>query len=99
MTDLTLEALRAELAPITRRLAAIEPAAAGIPFIQRGIETLRHEIRQIKFAINDVAAIQMTSGEAEALHDDVDKTMNKQNELEARIVTLERLIKELQGNP
>jgi hypothetical protein len=95
MTDLTLETLRAELAPIHARLAAIEPLAAGIPLIHRAIEQLRHESRQIKIAVNDIAAVQMTSGEAEALHGDVNKTMTKQDELEARLSVVERLLAEM----
>ena len=126
MTELTLEALRAELAPIrdeqaaTRaevariharlgaidarlgaieaRLGAIEPLAAGIPLLHRAIEQLRHESRQIKIAVNDIAAVQMTAGEAEALHTDVNKTMTRQDQLEARLATVERLIEELRAS-
>jgi hypothetical protein len=78
--SLTLEMLRAELAPIVDRLAAIEPQVAGIALIHRAIESLRHETRQVRVAVNDIAAVQMTAGEAEALHGDVNKTMtNKTN--------------------
>ena len=82
VTELTPETLRAELAPITgelasiaRRLGAIEPLVAGIPIGHRGLEDLRHQTRQIKMALDDLAAVQMTSGEAEALHTDVNKTL------------------------
>jgi hypothetical protein len=37
----------------------------------------------------------MTSGEATALHEDVNKTMTKQPELEARLATVERLVREM----
>ena len=59
--SITLEELRAELSPIRSRLAAIEPHVAGIPLIHRDLEALRHDVRQIKAAINDLAAVQMTS--------------------------------------
>jgi hypothetical protein len=65
MTDLTLEALRAEFAPIVDRLAAIEPLVAGIPLLHRAIGELRHETRQIKAAVNDRARVQTTAGEIE----------------------------------
>jgi hypothetical protein len=68
VTELTLETLRAELAPIAaelasiaRRLGAIEPLMAGIPIFHRGLEELRHQTRQIKVALNDLAAVQMTA--------------------------------------
>lgn len=96
--------LRAELTPMQEQLGflrrdvvAMQPHVAGIPLINRAIEALRHESRQIKVAVNDLAAIQMTAGEAEALHGDVDKTMTRQDELEARLLIVERLIKELQN--
>lgn len=49
MTELSLETLGAELAPITaelasiaRRLGAIEPLVAGILIFHRGLGELRH---------------------------------------------------------
>ncbi len=88
--------LRRELAPLQRDLAAMAPQVAGIPLIHRAVEALRHDSRQIRAAINDLAAVQMTKGEAEALHADVDKALTKDDELEARLSVLERQIRELQ---
>lgn len=98
-TPLTLEALRAELAPIRSQLAAMEPLAAGVQVLGRAIEALRHDARQIKAAVNDLAKLQMTSGEAEALHDDVNKAATKQDELEARLSVVERIVRELRDTP
>jgi hypothetical protein len=57
-----------------------------------------YDMKAVKseFAVGDIAAVQFTSGEAEALHSDVNKTMTGHDELEARIITLERQVKELQ---
>ena len=90
--DELTETLRRELRPILDRL---EPLVAGIPLIHRNIEALRREAREIRAAVNDLAALQMTSGEAAALHADVDKTMTKQDELETRLTVVERLVREL----
>lgn len=90
-----LAPLRDELAALRRALDAMQPQVAGIPLIHRALETLRQESRQIKVAVNDLAAVQMTTGEVEALHADVNKTMTKQDELEARLSVLERLMREL----
>src|SRR5215203_4356224 len=102
MTELTLEMLRAELAPMHTKLDALEstlasvrPNIAGIPMIQRAVSVIQQEQRLLKAAINDVARSQMTSGEAEALHNDVNAVQATHMELETRILELERQIKEL----
>ena len=99
----TLEKLRAELAPMHTKLDALEsafaamrPNIAGIPMIQRAVSVIQQEQRLLKAAINDVARSQMTAGEAEALHDDVNAVQATHMELETRILELERQVKELQ---
>lgn len=94
-----LAPIREQMEYMRRDVAATQPLVAGIPLIHRAVEELRNQTRQIKIAVNDLAAIQMTSGEADALNTDVDKTMTKQDELEARVITLERLVRELQSPP
>ena len=110
MTELPLELLRTELAPMHTKLDALEsavatvestlasvrPNIAGVPMIQRAVSVIRQEQRLLKAAINDVARTQMTAGEAEALHDDVNAVQATHMELETRILELERQVKELQ---
>jgi hypothetical protein len=105
MTELTLEILRAELAPlradlaiVKAALARIEPSVDGIPLIHRAIDALQRDQRALKAAFNDFAKTNVTSGEVEALHDDVDKALSNDRTLENRILTLERLVRELQKN-
>jgi prefoldin subunit 5 len=81
MAELTLEALRGELAPLRADLDTIKaellPIRAridGLPLINRSIMALQQDVRSVKAAINDAANI---------------------TELEARITTLERLVREL----
>jgi hypothetical protein len=92
----SFETLSAKLDSVLDRFAAIEPQIAGIALIHRAIEALRQETRQIRVAVNDLAAVQMTAGEAEALHADVNKTMTKQDEFEARLSVVERLLRDLE---
>jgi hypothetical protein len=53
-------------------------------------------VRSRRGAFNDFARENVTAGEIEALHTDVNAVQTKQDELETRIVTMERLIRELQ---
>src|SRR5438477_6892953 len=108
MTDVTLEALREELAPIRAAItdlegavakvqadvAAMRPAVEGIPLIQRAVSVIQQEQRMMKAAINDLARTQFTSGEVEALHNDVNSVQSTHMELETRIMMLEREVKE-----
>jgi predicted nucleic acid-binding Zn-ribbon protein len=111
MTELTLELLREELAPIRAEqaairaelaairaeLAAMRPLVNGIPLIQRVVSAIQQEQRMLKSAINDLARVQFTSGEAEALHGDVNTIQSTHLELETRIVTLEQRVRKLEN--
>jgi hypothetical protein len=95
MTELTLEILRAELAPIHTRLGTIEARVAGLPLIGAAIETLRQDVRMLRTAINDMARVNITAGEVEALHFDIDRVQAENMELATRLATVERLLEEL----
>jgi len=103
MADLTLEALRGELAPIRAELEAMRaevvPIRArldGLPLINRTVTGIQQDARSLKAAVNDFAATNVTTGEITALHEDVNRALAANIELEARIITLERLVRELQ---
>jgi len=104
MTELTLEILRSELAPIRADItamrddiAAIRPAVDGIPFIHRTVGAIRQDVRMLHAAFNDFALTNVTAGEIQALHTDVNAVQIKADELEVKIATLQRLVAELQS--
>jgi chromosome segregation ATPase len=95
MAELTLETLRAELAPLRADLAVVKDS---LPLTSRSLTTLRQEVRSLRGAFNDFAHESVTAGEIEALHTDVNSVQTRQDELETRIVTLERLVRDFQEN-
>ena len=78
-----------ELAGIRQEFAFVRPRIDGVPVIGAAIETLRHDVRTLRAAINDMARVNITAGEVEALHADIDRMQTRQMELEARIAALE----------
>jgi hypothetical protein len=78
--SITLAELRAELAPIKAKVD-------GIPFIHRSLEALRDDVRKIRAALIDLASLQISTGDAQVLHADINKMETKQIELEARMMT------------
>ncbi len=117
MTDLTLETLRAELAPLRDRLdgldaklggldarlvdldAKVAPMRAqldGLPLINRSLTVLQQETRALRAAFNDFARTNVTAGEIEALHADVNRVQAENAELQTRLATIERLLEDVQ---
>jgi hypothetical protein len=81
--------IRAELAPVRAQLD-------GLPLLNRSLTVLHQELRGLKAAFNDFARTNVTTGEIEALHADVNRVLAENAELAAKVATLERLVKELQ---
>ncbi len=127
MTDLTLETLRAELAPIRAQLAELAPLRDrldgldaklagldaklagldakvspmraqldGLPLINRSLTVLQQETRALRAAFNDFARTNVTAGEIEALHTDVNRVQAENAELQTRLATVERLLEDVQ---
>ena len=88
------DALRARVDKIAAALDAMRPNVDGIPFLQRTLSTVQQEQRMMKAAINEIARTQFTSSEVDALHADVNAVQARDMELQTRLVTLEREIKE-----
>jgi prefoldin subunit 5 len=83
---------------ILERLDRIEPQLKpmaakldGLPTITRALTVVQQELRALKAAFNDFARTNVTTGEIEALHEDINRVMAQQTELETRLATLERL--------
>jgi chromosome segregation ATPase len=129
MTELTLETLRAELAPIHAQLGELAPMRAqlgdlnakvasiqaqlsdlevkvapmraqleGLPLISRALTVLQQETRALKAAFNDFARTNVTAGEIEALHADVNRVQAENMELQHRLATIERRLEDLQAS-
>jgi len=96
MTDLTLENLRIELAQNLRsELAPIRAQLDGLPVINRALTALQQDMRALRAAFNDFARTNVTAGEVEALHADVNRVQTENAELQARLATVERLLEHL----
>jgi ubiquinone biosynthesis protein UbiJ len=77
--------LRTELAPMRAQLD-------GLALINRALVVLQQETRALKAAFNDFARTNVTIGEIEALHADVNRVQAENAELSTRLATLERII-------
>jgi cell division protein FtsB len=62
----------------------------------RALDILQQDTRLIRAAVNDIARTNVTSGEVEALHHDVNRVQAENATLAAKVATLERLVHELQ---
>ena len=84
---------------VDEQLAVLPPMRAqldGLPLINRGVTVLQQESRSLKAAFNDFAATNMTVGEIQALHDDVNRVQAENADLAVKVATLQRLVGELQ---
>lgn len=89
MSDVTLENLRSELAPIRAQLD-------GLPVINRALTVLQQDMRSLRAAFNDFARTNVTAGEVEALPADVNRVQAENAALQARVATVERLLEQMQ---
>ena len=67
-----------------------------MPLLNRSLTVLQQEMRGLKAAFKDFARTNVTTGEIQALHADVNRVQAENAELAAKVATLERLVKELQ---
>src|SRR5262245_60069680 len=97
MTELTLETLRGELAPLRSDVEMIKVQISGLPLPGTWIAELRDAVRQqqqdlrmLRAAVNDMARINITGGEVEAIHTDLQRIEAEQIEIKARLARLEQ---------
>jgi len=96
MADVTLETLHADLvrlhSEMQTRFSSLEARVIGLPIIGESIAVLQRNVRMLTAAINDMARVNITAGEVEALHTELEQLAAKQNEIEAQLLqTRERL--------
>lgn len=100
MPEITLETIHSELsamrADMRAELAPIRAGVNGIPILNRSITVLQQDMRALRAAFNDFALTNITKGEIEALHHDVNAVQARNAELEIEIATLRRRIEELE---
>jgi hypothetical protein len=90
-----LDGLRAQLDGLRAELAPMRAQLDGLPLINRTVTVIQQEVRALRGAFNDFALTNPTTGEIEALHTDVNRVQAENAELTARVMTLERLVREL----
>jgi DNA repair ATPase RecN len=83
--------LAAALATISAKLETIEIKLNGLPLMAASLHELRYDVRElrretrlVKAAINDMARVNITAGEVEALHDELDRIADAQVDIRAR---------------
>lgn len=92
MTELTLELLRQELVPIHSELATLRiEMSARFDGLYVALEGMRRDARMTNAAVNEFASTNVTTGEIEALHNDVDRLQTEMLDVKARLTTIERL--------
>ena len=97
MADVTLETLHAELVSLHSemqsgfsrlegRFSTFEARVAGLPVIGESIAVLQRNVCMVTVAINDMARVNITAGEVEALHTELEQLTAKQNEIKAELL-------------
>jgi len=89
-TDTILAALNGLEERLIARLSAVEARVSGLPLVGEAITVLQREVRLIRAALNDMARTNITAGEVEAMHTDIDRALTELRDLAARIATLEQ---------
>jgi hypothetical protein len=97
MTDLTLEVLRAELAPIREELASLRrevaimgPQVAGIPLIHRAIGELRDDTRALRRDVDMLTRITLrVDSTLDAIREDIKSLWLSHGDLRRRIEAIE----------
>jgi ubiquinone biosynthesis protein UbiJ len=75
---------------IGSELVTVRVRVDGLPIIGNSIDVVQRDMRLLRAAINDMARTNITAGEVEAMHEDLDRALAKQAELEARVAALEQ---------
>lgn len=85
-----VSAMKGELSATKTDLTSVRIRVDGLPLIGAAIEALQRDSRLLRAAINDMSRTNITAGEVEAMHEDLDRVMARQAELERRLITLEQ---------
>jgi hypothetical protein len=93
-----LRAIRDDIAAmkadIEAQLKNIRIGTDGLPVLGEAIETLRRDTRSLRAAFNDFARTNVTIGEVEAMHTDIDRVQSREMNILTRLATIERVLRE-----
>ena len=95
--DAKVAGLDAKVAELDAKVTPMRAQLDGLPLINRSLTVLHQETRALRGAFNDFARTNVTAGEIEALHADVNRVEAENAELQTRLATVERRLEELQG--
>ncbi|MCC6889552.1 MAG: hypothetical protein IT536_13545 [Hyphomicrobiales bacterium] len=84
-----LDAIDGRFGTIDSRLDGIETRISGFPLIGEAISVLQRDIRLVRAAVNDIGKTNITAGEVEAMHTDIDRDLAELRDLAARVASLE----------
>jgi len=85
-----MDGLASQVDGLASEMANVRIRVDGLPLLGVAVETLRTDLRLTRAAINDISRVNITSGEVEAIHVDINRTMARQDAIETRLATLER---------
>ncbi len=94
--DAKVSPMRAQLAGLDAKVSPMRAQLDGLPLINRSLTVLQQETRALRAAFNDFARTNVTAGEIEALHADVNRVQAENAELQTRLATIERLLEDVQ---
>src|ERR1700685_230953 len=80
--DAKIDRIAGDLVAVKGDLIAVKTEVGGHT---RTLDVLRQDVRMIRAAVNDIARIDVTSGEVEALHHDLNRVEKELAELAARV--------------
>jgi DNA repair ATPase RecN len=90
VSEITLETIAAQIETIKIQVSGLPLIASSLLELREDVRELRRETRLVKAAINDMARVNITAGEVEALHDDLDKLANALIDIKSRLALLEK---------
>jgi peptidoglycan hydrolase CwlO-like protein len=90
-----IDSLQAKTDSLQVKIDSLQAKTDSLPLINRALTVLQQEIRSLRAAFNDFARTNVTAGQAEALHADVNRVQLENAELAARLATAERLLREI----
>jgi hypothetical protein len=85
-----VDGLASEVDGLVSDTANVRIRVDGLPLLGVAVETLRSDLRLTRAAVNDISRVNITAGEVEAMHTDINRTMARQDAIETRLATLER---------